>query len=329
MTEAEVHERTVLAAIALANRAPSVHNSQPWLWRIGERSLHLHGDMERWLPATDPDARDLVISCGAALHHVRIALSAAGVRTVAHRLPNRYELMNLAAIELHPDPEAKADRALAAAIEHRRTDRRRYADSPLAPHHVPALARRAAEHGVLLSEVTEPGERQLLARAIVEAANVQTDDLSYAWELATWSGERTSSDGVPSANLPRADTGTAALPMRHWPHAELPQPRSDSPDGATILILATSADDRSSQLRAGEATGSVLLHATTLGLATCALSQPLEVPAARRLVREQVLGGTLYPQLLIRVGWPPSESVAIPVTRRRPVADTLVERRPR
>ena len=74
---AAVDRRTVRAAIELASRAPSVHNSQPWRWMVGPHSVHLYADLRRWLPATDADGRDLVVSCGAALHHLRVALAAA------------------------------------------------------------------------------------------------------------------------------------------------------------------------------------------------------------------------------------------------------------
>jgi len=78
----------VRAAIALASRAPSTHNTQPWICRLGATSLHLYADLTRWLPATDPDRRDLILSCGAMLHHLEVALASLGVDVTIHRLPN-------------------------------------------------------------------------------------------------------------------------------------------------------------------------------------------------------------------------------------------------
>src|SRR5581483_8717217 len=49
---------TVRSALALAGRAPSVHNSQPWRWRVGEQSLHLYADPDLHLTHIDPDGRD-------------------------------------------------------------------------------------------------------------------------------------------------------------------------------------------------------------------------------------------------------------------------------
>jgi len=62
---------TVSSALALAGRAPSVHNSQPWQWRVGDQSVHLYANPDLLLPQTDPDARDLTLSCGAAFNDFR------------------------------------------------------------------------------------------------------------------------------------------------------------------------------------------------------------------------------------------------------------------
>ena len=78
-----------------------------------------------------------------------------------------------------------------------------------------------------------------------------------------------------------------------------------------------------SQLRAGEALSAVLLHATALGLATCSLTYPLELPSTYRLVRDVLLEGRLSPQILVRVGWAPTEPV--PSTPRRPVAEVCTQ----
>ena len=80
--------KTIHAVLSLATRAPSIHNSQPWRWRVGDRSLHLYADQDRHLPNTDPDSRDLLLSCGASLHHAVVALAALGWQAKITRLPD-------------------------------------------------------------------------------------------------------------------------------------------------------------------------------------------------------------------------------------------------
>jgi hypothetical protein len=84
-----VDEVDLLSALALAVRAPSVHNSQPWRWRLRPHGVDLYTDAIRRLPRTDPEGRDQVISCGAALHHLLVALADAGRGARVRRLPTR------------------------------------------------------------------------------------------------------------------------------------------------------------------------------------------------------------------------------------------------
>ena len=131
MLSTHLQRTTVRAAVALANRAPSVHNSQPWRWRVGPSSIHLFADPARALPATDPEGRDLRISCGAALHHLRVALNAAGLAARVHRMPAPAHPVHLAAVETSTRTPTPDDLALAGAIEHRRSDRRVFSTWPV------------------------------------------------------------------------------------------------------------------------------------------------------------------------------------------------------
>ncbi|MFC5235965.1 Acg family FMN-binding oxidoreductase [Pseudonocardia zijingensis] len=321
MTTNHIDQRTVRTALALAARAPSIHNSQPWRWVVGPRSVHLYADLRRWLPATDAQGRDLIVSCGAALHHLRVALAAAGLASSLRRMPNPTEPNHLAALELHPRPAGDAELALAAAISRRRTDRRRFVDWEVPAAFIDELIERAAGQGVLLRAVTEAAPRARLVAAIREAAEIQEGDAAYRTETAVWSGGYADVDGVPAANLLRDPVATGAGTARRFSEGLIEQTAGD-PDGAALLMLATASDDTLAQLRAGEALSAVLLHATTLGLATCPLSQPLEVGSTRQVVQDEVLGGSAVPQLVVRAGWAPA-GAPLPPTPRRPIDETI------
>jgi hypothetical protein len=310
----------IKAAVALAVRAPSVHNAQPWRWRIGESTVHLYADPSLWLIAADPEQRDLVLRCGAALHHLRVALAVMGWSTIVHRLPDPAEPNHLAAVELVGHRPTPHDVELAAAIEQRRTDRRRYSSWPVPRGHFTLLIERAAALGVVACRVHD-AQRPRLAQAVRVAADTYAADFDYQFELAMTSGRSGTADAVPArtTSSPHYDDENPALACATPTLVDDAGP----PDGAELLVLGTSADDRASWLRAGEATSSVLLTATNIGLATCVLTEPLEIPALRRAVRTAVLDDWAFPQAIIRLGWTATDAEPLPVTPRRAVDDVL------
>jgi nitroreductase len=319
-----IERETALAALELAARAPSLHNTQPWRFRIGAETVEVFADPARRLPATDPDERDLLISCGAVLHHLRVALAALGAFAATTRLPDPDRPDQVATLEVTPRTATHADLEAVAAIMRRRSDRRAYGARPLPDDRLAELTRRAAAQGALLRVVRTAAARSALVSAIAEADHLQRSNPSYVRELAAWTGARTGrDDGVPAASAPTR-TGYGDLPVRRFHAPRLHAPEECEPDGAgTLLVLGTSGDDRHARLRAGEALSAVLLAATGMGLAACPLSQPLELPETRRMVHTGVLGGIMVPQLILRVGWAPPHPDPFPRTRRRPVADLL------
>jgi nitroreductase len=310
-------DAAIQAALELAVRAPSVHNSQPWRFRVGARNIRLHADPSRRLTATDPDGRDLLISCGAALHHLRVALAALGWLPLTDRLPQPADPDHLATIEPLSRTATHAGVALAASIPRRRTDRRGYTPRAIPASGLGELTRAAAAEGAALRAIGPGAARTRLVSTIAEADQLQRTDPSYVYELARWTGRRTV-DGIPTTSH-----GYPELPGRQFSPGRLhgPAAGSEQDAGGTLLVLGTTDDDRMSRLRAGEATSAVLLAATRIGLATCPLTQPLEIPATRESLRAEILHDLMIPQMVIRVGWPPAGPNPTPVTGRRQVVD--------
>jgi hypothetical protein len=321
---AHLDRTTARAVITLANRAPSVHNSQPWRWRIEPSSIHLLADPDRALPATDPEGRDMRLSCGAALHHLRVALLAAGLGTTVHRLPDPAQPTHLAAVETHSGRPSPDDLALARAIENRRSDRRVFSSWPVPLEMLTRLVGTAADEGAPLKILDRESDRYAVARLIEHAAVEQALAPDMAQETAEWTGRSQGArEGVPAANVPAEPAG--AVPVRHFAGGEQPQSLlgRDESDGTVLALLSTPGDGAVDQLRAGEALSAVLLRATHFGLATDPISQPLEVPATRAQLQSAVLGGAGAPQVLLRLGWAPMSTIPVPQTGRRPLADTI------
>ncbi|WP_306303656.1 Acg family FMN-binding oxidoreductase [Nocardia pneumoniae] len=318
MPRAHPDRDTLRSVLASAVRAPSVHNTQPWLWRTDDSTVHLYADESRWLPHTDPEGRDLLLSCGAALHHLRVAARGLGWETVIHRLPDPAEPRHLAVVEFRAATATATPEAIrmAAAIHRRHTDRRRYAARSVPVAYVEAVAA-GAGNGVHARCIDAGPARTQLLRAFEQAAWEHTRDFSYGLELAQWSGRQ----GAPGrhAVLLAADAA-----VRPFSNPGLPQTVIGDVDAADrLILLSTPGDDRLSRLRAGEAASAVLLTATTLGLATCPLTEPLELTDTRNRIRTNVLGDSGYPHIVVRIGWAEEGAGPVPATARRPLDEVL------
>jgi nitroreductase len=313
---------TIRSALSLAVRAPSVHNTQPWLWRVGESTLHLYANTTLHLQCTDPDSRDLILSCGAALNHCVVALAALGWGAKVHRFPNPADANHVASIELHRYKPADAEISLAAAIPRRRTDRRHYSSWPVAGGDIALMGSRAARAGVMMRRVDELGD---LRRLVAEAAWRHSTDADYQAELAMWSGRHGGTVGVPARNTPVPDP-IDPLPARHFAGSALiSDPGLDhEKDNAVVIALGTAEDDDVSRLRAGEVTSLTLLTATALGLASCPITEPLEVVETREALGLDIFGGEGYPQMLLRIGWAPLNADPLPATPRNDLAEVAV-----
>src|SRR6266498_4453161 len=68
----------VATAVAAATRAPSMHNSQPWRFRVRSDQIEVLIDPERQLTVADAGGWASRIACGCALFNLRLALAAQG-----------------------------------------------------------------------------------------------------------------------------------------------------------------------------------------------------------------------------------------------------------
>jgi nitroreductase len=318
------------AAIDEALRAPSVHNSQPWRWRITPEAVELHADPDRHLQVTDPDRRDLVLSCGAALHHLTVALAAHGAAAVVDRLPDPEDSTHLASVSIGPGRPAAADADLFPAIAARRTERRRMSHRPVPAELLEHLAEQARRAGALLVPVAGAAARDRLALALDDASRLQRSAPGYPAELRLWTHRLPAArDGIPATATTAVPRRDSSPPLRAFPAGRLREGRQltghgGTDDAAEFVVVATADDRVLDRLRAGEAVSAVLLAATLAGLATTPLSQATEVATVRDALRTDVLHVPEHPQIVLRLGWPATYGEPLPATPRRPLRSVLL-----
>ncbi|WP_300007556.1 nitroreductase family protein [Pseudonocardia sp.] len=309
--------------LADAGRAPSLHNSQPWLFRLRPDAIELHADPRRRLPVVDPDDREQRIACGAALFTLRLALQGLGIRPIVTVLPDRSQPRLIATVR-HGGAKAATPEQLRLlrAVAKRRTNRHPFAETAVTRPELYALRRAALDEGAWLHVVEGPEDRAEVQRLAVAAHRVQTDDPEFVAELRTWTGTAAGRrDGVPAAAGGPQPAPQDRWVLRDFSAGDAPDrvPGKEFEDDPLIAVLTSHLSGERADVQAGQALQRVLLAATAEGLAASFLSQIVEVPGPRDRLR-RLIGATRPPQVVLRIGrgWP------VLATPRLPVAELIM-----
>ncbi len=157
---------TLRRIVELACRAPSIGNTQPWRWVVSGDDLHLYADPSLRVPHSDPAGRQLLVSCGAALHHARVAAAGLGRVVAVRRLPSPADPLWLATLRTRPAPVTPGALEELGALEERHTDRRRFTSWPVPEDRLAALTRAVSAPGVHAVALTERRDRAHVDRLV-------------------------------------------------------------------------------------------------------------------------------------------------------------------
>ncbi len=303
--------------IEVASRAPSLHNTQPWRFRVTDDAVELYADTTRRL-RMDPGGREMLISCGAALFGLRLAVRSLGCLAEVDLLPGGPMLARV-----RPGPPSAmtaAERRMFKAVLRRHTHRASFDPEPLPAGLLAGLQDDARAEGAELLVVDSAAGRRELAVIARIAARRQNSDPGSRAEVYRWSRDATSParDGVPAHAFPAVPGRVPGrLPQRDFDLGRgLGLITADGQAAPVTAVLATRGDRRPDWLQAGQALHRLLLHAASQWVFASLNSQPLEQPGTRA-----VIGGFLTqpasPQMLMELG---VSRITRP-TARRPPAD--------
>jgi hypothetical protein len=300
--------------VADAVRAPSMHNTQPWRFRLTGPTIEVLLDSRRQLPVGDPTGRAARVACGAPLYNLRLGLAVAGTPADVHMCPSPDVAARLTPGT--PRPATPAERRLYAAVPRRHSNRYPLADLPVPPAARTDLVRAAGDEGCWLHVIDTPTEADTTTDVVREADRILRADPAYLAELRTWTGVGdTADEGVPRAAggpepdqyemLTRRDLGGA--PTGHQFEQQ-----------ALLAVLGANGDHPADEVVAGMALQRVLLTATDLGLATSIFTQPIDNAVTRD--RLQAVCRRRYPpHAVLRIGYGQTPHHS----GRRPVADVI------
>ncbi|MEU0931588.1 Acg family FMN-binding oxidoreductase [Streptomyces malaysiensis] len=309
--DAAILEKLISAAVA----APSMHNTQPWRYRLNPETvtLEVRAALDRALRYADPMGRALTVSAGAAVFNLRVAVAHFGWDPVVQLLPYRSQPDLLATVRLAVASRDGAGRHgdrhsdLYDVIWRRHSSRSPFSGRRLPPRVLCELTEAARAHGATLWPA-DPEETARLLRLTAEAERRTAGDPRRLAESRDWIRD-TGPYGIPTAALgPRDATGR--VPMRDF-RGPLPEARQGGDPPAaefeshpTIAVLATDQDRRTDWLRAGQALEHVLLLATSHAVRASLLHQALEWSDLRWALNDEHRAPG-HVQMLIRLGYGP------------------------
>jgi hypothetical protein len=296
--DAQAATRALNNATTAAGHAPSIHDSQPWRWRLHGDQLDLFVEDSRTLAVTDPTRHLAILSCGAALHHAFVSFAADGWHSTVTRLPNPAKPGHLATarVDARIPIEPAATRHL-QTIGLRHTDRRPVAGTPVDADTLRSIAAAAESQGTGL-HLLRPRQIFDLATATDHARHIEHANSAAPPERSTiWvGGFRALGNGDAARGAsPRAAPGRDSGAIGD---EDIAGSRNRA---AVFAVLHGPGDSDLDWLRAGEALSAVWLTATELAIAVLPLSATIEVPDTREAIR-RLLPGAGHPYLVLRFG---------------------------
>lgn len=336
-----------LNLVRAAILAASPHNTQPWLFRVGDSFVEVHLNTSRSVQGLDPYLREAYIGLGCALENLMLAAAANGyaakITMVEGALSTdlqRHTLRRVARVDL--TSASRQESELYSAIPNRHTNRSPYDPSRSLP---PAFAEELSSvcsinEDVQVILIEEPKKREELIR-ISAASNLElysdpdVENGSEAWIRWRSRDIQKFEDGLTIDCFGLSPFSTAMakmMPVSMLKRAASPQHRSSmyaqQMQSANLIGLIAVRDrfDMRQSLLAGRVWQRAHLLATARGIGARPCNEAIEMidherslrkPANRQSQLNNVIGDPSWqPTFLFLMGFPTQTGHVSP---RRPV----------
>ena len=210
--------------VEVAARAPSVHNTQPWRFTVTGQAIELYADASRQL-MEDLAGREMIISCGAALFGLRLAVRSLGYHPEAALFPEPGQRRLLARVRAgRPAPMTSDERAMLQAVPHRHTHRGAFEPGPLPGDLLDRLRDDAGAEGATLAVIDDGPAYQRLTAILASWSRwrdlypTSPAEIQARAETLRWTREAGSQagDGVPAHAFPAARPGACRSATLTW-----------------------------------------------------------------------------------------------------------------
>ena len=342
---------TPLALAAAGVLAANPHDTQPWLFQVGEGAIHVFADVSRNLGAMDPYVREMHIGLGCAIENMTLAAAVNGYAAEVElvpgsllQLPERKGHVRAATLHLTRQAVPAAAPAHYRAIPLRHTNRYPYARTRPLPAAWRAGLDGLADDPNLRLFLFEAGpSRAAYDAAVVDATRAIITDAPMIADSDRWirsdtaevekyrTGPTLETAGLSPATYLLAKT--RPLPARFKHDAWVAQTRDDQLATAPLtgFIAVRDRYDRPTALAAGRVWQRLHLGATLAGVAVQPLNQPMEMVDRERQLGHAPGWDQRLADLTGTPDWRPTFSFRAGISThvagaspRRALADTLI-----
>jgi hypothetical protein len=321
-----IPEDVFLKIVRRAVKAPSGHNTQPWLFTKEVNGICIMPDFTRALPTADPENRELYISLGCAAETVMIAARFYGYKAKL----NNDLLDNQGTIKIALSKNDETEQAeLFSFINARQTTRNLYTNQPVSMDVLTQLKEMVAEAGVEVAFYIGNEARDTFASYIFEANNIQMSNQKFKKELIKWlrfsqKEAMQKGDGLYAActGLPSLGKKLGNFVVKYFitPRSENKRFLQQFNKASTIALFTTPENNGENWVRMGMALQRFALICTQKGLSYSYINSPCQIIQVRdKMMNDLPFAG--FPQLLIRLGY----SQKMPFSFRRRIADVILK----
>lgn len=291
----------------LATLAPSSHNSQPWSFSIANNRIRVALNPQRRLRESDPNDRQAIISLGCATEHMVIGAEYYGYMTIVTNYGDY--AADYASIEFFKKNEPMSDpKHLIHFIPKRVTNRSAYEDRTPDSHATDAILALTGA-SLRVDILTDQKNIDHLGDISVNAGITAMQSVGFRKELSKYlkPNMTRSRIGMPGFgfNFSTPASFLAPLMVRIANVAKL----SEKDDRLlfkrtpAVIVISTATDAPSDWFEAGRIYARAALIATRAGMSTAPWGAPIQIGDYYQQV-QQVLGVSLRPQILCRLGYP-------------------------
>ena len=307
-----------------AIKAPSGHNTQPWLFKINESNIEIHPNFDKSLTVVDFDNRELFITLGCATENICIAASHKGYESSVSVNNSGVIKINLTKQDLINSNH------LFKQIAIRQTNRSIYNGNMIPEDTIQMLKSINIEPNInMYFYKNGTQEFDSIANYVFRGNTIQMQDKAFKEELRNWMRYNKKHQDKTNDGLSYAVFGAPNLPLfivkpiMAKAINEKSQNKGDKKkieSSSHLVLFTTKGNTIEEWVSLGRTLERFLLKSTESGIINAYLNQPNEIRYLSIEMAKTLNIANEYPTILLRIGY----GNKMPYSKRKDIKDVIL-----